>query len=362
MKKLIVGCIALVIMSLVFGCAKPASAPKPAPAPAPAPSPAPAPAPGQVTTWTFVVNPAASSISWFFTPYPYYQDMLEKATGGRLKISTKVALVTQAETPQAVRDGRADLGQVWAPIVSGSFPLWDFGSLPFFFQNNPLEYKKAVNDPRLAQLLDASYQDAGLIRLGSITSGRGDALFSKKLLATANDFKGLKIRAMGVLDALALKKMGAAPLVVPVAEAGDAMRLGTVEAILSGVSFGLTNLGMADVATNLSWWQFMSDYGGAIVVNPKSFNALPKDLQDIVRKVTLEFQDQELCGTYIFNQTERSVVTASKLKITQPDKAEIEKAVALIKPMVDEWIASAGPRAKDVLAISSEYATGPLMK
>jgi TRAP-type C4-dicarboxylate transport system substrate-binding protein len=284
--------------------------------------------------------------------------MVEEATGGRLILDTKVMMVPHAEITYAVMDRRADIGVEWTPFVGGTFPLWDFGALPFFFRNWPWEYERAINDPRLIRILEESYREVGLIRLNSLISGPVDAVFSHKPIRTVDDFKGVKIRVIGLLPTMTAKLLGASPLVMPLGEVPDAMRLGMVDAVSAGVTFGLGTLGMADVSTYMSYWGIQPVYGGALIVNQQSWDALPADLQQILREVAREYQDQHFLASYMHHTTSMIDVLHTGLIVITPHEAEIERAVALTTPVIDKWLEIAGPHGPEVLAIISEYATG----
>ncbi|MBA7696288.1 Solute-binding protein [subsurface metagenome] len=285
--------------------------------------------------------------------------MVEEATGGRLVLDTKIMLVPHAEVIDAVIDGRADIGTQWIPFNSGTYPLLDFGALPFFWANHPWEYEKAINDPRLISILDEYYWNMGAVRLCAFNSNTIDAIFARKPIDTVDDFEGLKVRVIGQIPTLTCKLMGAAPLVMPLGEVADAVRLGTVDAVSAGITFGLGTLGMADVSTHVSIWPIEPEYGSALIVNQKSWDALPADLQQIVREVSIEWQGQEYLAVYCHDKTMKVDVLATGLTLVTPDKAEIDKAAELTQPAIEEWLEISGPRAQEVMDIILEYATGP---
>lgn len=279
-----------------------------------------------------------------------------------MKFNTVVNPVPAAESSNAVLDGRFDSGLQWIPMIDGTFPLWNFASLPMFFQDSPVEYERAMNDARLIKILDEDYLSKGLKRLCAVNSATIDVIGSNKPLAKLDDFKGLKIRVIGSLPTMTLKLMGASPLVIPLGEVPDALRLGTVDAISTGITYGLGSFGMADNAAYLNYWLIQSEYPGALIVNLKKWNALPDDLKPIVLKTAMDFQSQQLLSVYVHNLTARADVAGTKMKLITPDKAEVNKAGAATKPVVDEWLKVSGPKAQDILAIIKQYGTGPLAK
>ena len=96
-----------------------------------------------------------------------------------------------------------------------------------------------------------------------------------------------------------------------------------------------------------------------MIVNQASWDALPTDLQQIVRQVAKEFQGQEYLAVYVHDKTMKVDVVATGLTLVTPDKSEVEKAAELTQPAIDEWLEISGPRAQEVMDIILEYATGP---
>jgi len=288
---------------------------------------------------------------------PYrYQEVVEKATGGRLKLETKVGLFPPREVIHGVIDGRAEIGFQRIPWVSGTFPLWDFGSLPFFFDNN-YEYEAALNDPRMVELTEKSYREVGLVKLLESPSTAQSGIFANQAINTVDEFKGIKIRTSGVLQTYTLELFGSSPLTIAAAELAEALQRGTVDAIATSLGYGL-GVGLADVTDHVSLWPVSSSFGGAVVVNAEKFDALPADLQQILREVSTEVQGQVIYGTDVDLRRAISGIKATGLTVIVPDKAEIDKAITITKPVVDKWLEIAGPYGSELLAIASEYASG----
>ncbi|MDP2931858.1 MAG: TRAP transporter substrate-binding protein DctP [Chloroflexota bacterium] len=362
--KLIISGLILTLLSLAVACAQPAPAPAPtpapapapAPSPAPAPAPSPAPAPAQKITWIFAASSGAAPNVWSTQPYPLFQKMIEKATGGRLVLDTKVDLFANTEALNGVAGGRADIGFQRTSAISGTFPLWDFAALPFFF-DNIYEYQAAVNDPRAVQIWDKTFGDVGVVKIADAPDTALDAIFGNKAIRTVADFSGLKIRTAGLLPTLTLKLLGAAPLAMPILELSEALQRGTVDAISTAPGYGLGS-GLTDVTKYLNVWAIQSGFGGVIVVNKKSWDALPADLQKAVKDVGAEIERQIVFASASTATLARTGIQAAKLQVIVPDKAEVDKARTLAKPAIDEWLKAAGPIGPTILSIAGQYAGG----
>jgi TRAP-type C4-dicarboxylate transport system substrate-binding protein len=311
--------------------------------------------PGQKITWIFATNPGPAANSWSFHPYPRFQKLLERNSKGRLVLETKVGLFPPNEVVHAVIAGRADIGWERIPWVAGTFPQWDY-ALPFFW-DNIFEYEAFLHDPRLIEIEKKTYGEKGLVKIADICVEALDGIWGKKAVATVEDFKGYKIRTSGLITTMAMKLLGASPLTIPTAEIMEALQRGTVDAIQTSRGWAL-GFGLADVCTHVSFWRIQSIFGGMLVVNKAKFDALPPDLQKILLDTGREMQGQTVYAAKVEEMEADVGLKVSKLKVTQPSAAEINKARELVRPTVDKWLEIAGPYGKQVLNIAAQYAGG----
>jgi TRAP-type C4-dicarboxylate transport system substrate-binding protein len=171
------------------------------------------------------------------------------------------------------------------------------------------------------------------------------------------DFKGFKVRTSGLITTLSMKLLGASPLTIPTAEIMEALSRGTVDAIQTSRGWAL-GFGLADVCTHVSFWRLQSVFGGMLVVNKAKFDALPADLKKIVLDTGREMQGQTIFGAKVEELEADVGLKVSRMKVTQPAPAEINKARELVRPAVDEWLKLTGPQGKQVLDIAAQYAGG----
>jgi len=282
--------------------------------------------------------------------------LLAENSGGRLTIDTKIDLVPNAQIAEAIIDKRVDMGYFYIPWVSGTFPLWDFGSLPFFF-GHPYEYEQAVKDPRLISILEKSYGEFGLVLLCNVAAWDSTTVWAHKPIVTVDDFKGLKMRVAGLIFTYAAEYLGALPLTISAFELTDALARGTVDAILADRPWAFT-IGMADVAEYANVWMICPPWCNSVVINEAGFNALPADLQEILKDTAKQFAGQFYYGTEVVSLIINMSIEAAGVTIAYPEPAEVAKARELTKPAIDKWLEIAGPDGPELLAIISEYASG----
>ncbi len=289
-------------------------------------------------------------------PYPRFQKWVEKATDGRIVIKTTVEMLDDPMI--AAIEGRVDIGyqrQAWS---AGTFPLWDISTFPFFWQDSH-EYEEAMWDPRLIDIFDKSYAEAGLIRMFEGPSGAMEVIFSNKKYPTLESLRGAKVRAASMTIVWSMQLAGLAPLRMPPAELIDAVRLGTVDGIHTGRAYGM-EIGLIDVVDYGSLWPFSSDFMQVFIMNKAKFESLPADLQEILLDVFNVMNGQSFVGGHEAKLVAVSGFRSTDVELVVPDKSEIDKVVALLVPdLFDQWIENAGPDAAEVLSILAEYATGP---
>jgi len=305
--------------------------------------------------WTFATNPGPAANSWSFHPYPRFQKLLEKNSGGRFILETKVGLYPPKEVIHAVIAGQVEIGWERTPWLAGTFPLWDL-SLPFFW-DSVFEYESFLNDPRMQAINEKTFGEHGLIKIAEIQSATTDGIFAKRPIKTLEDFKGLKVRTAGVIPTLALKLMGASPLTIPTTEILEALQRGTVDAIQTSRGWGM-GFGLPDVATNVSIWRVQSIFPGMLIVNKKKFDALPDDLKKILIDTGREMQGQNTFGALVEELESEIGAKVSSMTQVQPEKSEIDKARVICRPVIKKWLELAGPDGQAVLDIAAEYAGG----
>ena len=202
-----------------------------------------------------------------------------------------------------------------------------------------------------------SYGEKELVKIADICIEALDGIFANKPLRTLEDFKGLKVRTGGFIPTAALKSMGASPLSMGTTEILEALQRGTVDAIQTNRGWGM-GFGLPDVVSHVSIWRVQSVFPGMLIVNKEKFDALPKDLQQILLDVGKEIQGEVMFGGKIEEYESEIGVKVSNLELVIPDKAEISKARKLVKPVIQQWIDRAGPDGKEIMSIAAEYAGG----
>lgn len=324
----------------------------------------PAQAQGKPATLSFNWEGAygrANILVWPFRPSGRFEQLVTQHTDGTVKLDIKDKLFGLMDSAYAIGDGRVQMGTQSIPAASGTYPLLDFGGIPGLFSAMPegaTEFGNALLDPRMMAVMDKYTRPAGFKVIGSAISLANNALWGNKPIRTLADFKGVKMRASGRTQTSALRELGGSPLTLSMAEIEQALSRGTVDAITTSKSFGAER-GLTQLAKYVSIWPITPIFGQIIAVNFKTWDGLPQAQKDglsraaaqLTREMPLAIEQMDISYTLW--------IRSSKTEMITPDEAEVSKAMALMQPVVKEWLDTAGPHGKEVLRIAAEHARGP---
>jgi TRAP-type C4-dicarboxylate transport system substrate-binding protein len=269
---------------------------------------------------------------------------VEELSGGAVKFDKFPGeiLVKGGDIYEACRDGIIQAGNFLIPYEAGQIPLPTIKELPFSFINfdtNYLMWRKFMEiglDDYLHSYGIQVVSDMTLTPYGFWTSKKWGPI--KRL----EDVKGCKVRSPGGYMSKALETMGAIPISMPSPEAYTAMDRGTLDCI-SMVESSQIAFRLHEVTKYIT----RADYGTTgvpIMVNLKTWNSLPKDIQKIMLQAGRE---AEVNVVKEMLRYQKEVVDPTVLKsgieiIPLPEK-ERERMKKACAPVWDEWLAKNGP-------------------
>jgi TRAP-type C4-dicarboxylate transport system substrate-binding protein len=254
------------------------------------------------------------------------------------------------------------MGNALIPWVSGTYPLFDFGSIAAFLGPTPdfaWEWSQALLDPRMKDVFEQYSRPEGFLFITGTVSLPNDGIWGNRPVRTLEEFDGLKTRTSGVTQTLALELLGASPLTLPFGEIFEALRRGTVDAITTSLNFG-TEQGLMDICPYVSMWPITPGFGGMLAINAEKFDSLSPDLQEAIIKAGDQLIMESFTPieqmSYIYPTW---INSAGKTEIVTPEEAELNRGMAQTGGVADEWLDIVGPLGQDVLRIAADYATGP---
>jgi TRAP-type mannitol/chloroaromatic compound transport system substrate-binding protein len=226
--------------------------------------------------------------SWSSNIFNYTQgakaicDRVAQLSGGRLLIEPYPAgeLADAFDVFDAVSQGKVECGHGW-PGYWNKEPSFElFSSIPNMMTQQ--EWIIWLYGPAGGMdLWRELYAKYNVVPFPGMLSGPEFGFFTNIPVRTLDDFKDLKLRAVGMAADI-LKELGATTVSLPVAEIIPALKNGTIDGCEFGTPTLDWQLGFQDVtkyATLPSWHQPSAMYD--TVVNLNAWNKLPDDLKAI---------------------------------------------------------------------------------
>jgi TRAP-type C4-dicarboxylate transport system substrate-binding protein len=261
---------------------------------------------------------------------------IEKRTGGRLKIKLMwgQTLCPAKQQPEAVKSGMCDLTLFVSAYYPDKFPLWTAFMLPFLMPEDYFSVYAMEDEIGRHPLIEKELDRWNCKFLGGFWAGIYDLMGTKRI-TSIEDLKGTKIRAIGG-SARILKKFGAAPVQVTAPEMFDALSKGVIEAACHTAG-SLEHYGLGQVAkyyTELA----LNTCEFFLVVNKKSYNALPSDLKQIFleENTRMAMSDQ---ATNTLEQVEaKRHFKKAGIEFLSFNPEDREKMKEGCKEIWDEWV------------------------
>jgi TRAP-type C4-dicarboxylate transport system substrate-binding protein len=260
---------------------------------------------------------------------------VEKRTDGRVKFTyyPGATLTPAAQTYDSVMKGIADVGESVLGYTSGRFPLMEIIDLP-------LGYKSGYVATKMINEFYKKFQPKELdgVKIMWLHAHGPGILFTKnKAVNKLEDLKGLKIRATG-FSAKTATALGAAPVAMPQTESYDALRTGVVEGILNPME-AMKGWKIAEVVKYCT-----EDYGTAyttsffVVMNKAKWNALPKDIQDIIEKINVEWIEKQGKLWDEIDQEGREYMKQRGNQFIALSKEEEARWIEKVKPVIADQV------------------------
>jgi TRAP-type C4-dicarboxylate transport system substrate-binding protein len=273
----------------------------------------------------------------------WWCDRVEQLSSGAVKFDKfpGEALVKASEMYEACRDNVLQAATYGPAYEAGQITLGGIKELPFLFK-----------DLESTHLMWRKFMEAGFndyfnsfgIHIVSDMSIDPFVFYSSKKwgpIRRLEDLKGCKVRAPGGDISAGIKAMGGIPISIPSGEAYTAMERGTVDAVTmyesAMISFRIYEVAKYDTRAN---W---IGPGLPVMVNLKTWKALPKDIQDIMLRAGEDAYHNlnKEVATYIKDAVDPTLQKAG-MEIVPLPAAERERMKKAVGPVWDAWLAKNG--------------------
>ncbi|WP_435258298.1 C4-dicarboxylate TRAP transporter substrate-binding protein [Thioclava sp. FR2] len=192
------------------------------------------------------------------------------------------ALYKANATLSSVEDGVTDIGWVFSLLEGAELPLSQVSSYAPFATNNP-PVQLAVMQELIDTVpeLKAEWEGHNIVVLG-LTGTDSYDLYAKKPIASVADLNGMKISAPGVLGTW-LSGTGANPVDGSLTTYYTDIQTGVSDGVLS-LALGVFPAKIYEVAPYVTKVQMGTAFSGAIAINKDSWDALPAEVQEAMKK------------------------------------------------------------------------------
>ncbi len=266
---------------------------------------------------------------------PVYLEEIEKATDGRVEITTYPGgtLIAGGDIFDGVARGTADMGHESLSWVEGRLPVSDI----FKKSGHPLENSKAASRTfaETVEILDLEeYHDVKVLML--FCTGPGH-IHSTVPIRSLEDLQGLEIRCIGG-DAPAVEALGASPITMNHAEAYEALERGVVQGTLAS-NETLIAWHMAEVTDYTTLTPFLYNGLQAILMNLDTWNSLPPDIQDGIEEASEKVWEEHVIG-FFDEQSERGLEYAIEehgQEVITLSEEEQERWIEQIDHLIDDY-------------------------
>jgi len=311
--------------------------------------PTPAGAQAKPVVWNL---PTVAAPSYFHTVnYNALAARVKEKSGGRMEIRVHPAssLYPSAELIPAVLDGRTELGTVLASYLTDV--LLEIGPLELPFMTGSVEeHKKAAL--QLRPFYTERFARQGL-KLLSIHAWPSQQIFSTVPIRSVADWKGKKIRVYGADSANIARLLGAAPVNINFGEVYSALEKRTVDGAMTSAT-NAEPMKFFEVAKYLDYWYLAGAAMEWLVANQKAWDALPRDLQQVVLEVLKEtnLEEKEWQDAIAADERARKRLPELGMTVVDPPREEIEKARRIAQGAWDIWLQRTGADGKRALELA----------
>lgn len=267
---------------------------------------------------------------------------VDTASGGKLKITVhaNAALFKAPEIKRAVQGGQAQAGEILLVNYQNEWQIFGVDGIPFLADSydSSMKLYKAQKP-----FLEKKLGEQGMMLLYSV-AWPTQGIYTKKVINSAGDLKGIKWRAYSPATARIAELVGAQPVTVQAAEFSQALATGVVESTMTSGATGVDS----KLYEHMKYYYDTQAWlpKNAVIMNKKAFDALDKPTQDAVMKAAADAETRGWTASKRVNDDTLTKLKAEGVQVLPPSpqlKADMNKVG---DTMLKEWLEKAGPDGK----------------
>lgn len=297
---------------------------------------------------TFFSPASDSTVFW----KNWAKEIGEKSNG-RLKIEVFPSMQLggkPGDLYNQARDGVVDGMFTLLGVNPGRFPKAGVFELPFMAENAEIGSAAIMEMWETTDWLKDEFGDIVPI---AVYTTPGNALNTKKPVTTLADFDGLRIRGSNRTIAKGLERMGASAVGMSMPDAIQGMQQGVLDGIATSwaVSRAFKICDISDHHTDIPGLSL-----GVLVFgfNKASWNSLPTDLQEMLRKESSIALAQKVGSAGDASQDRGMNACAESGEIHKVAPAEYERWKAKWVPLTQAWVEEMNGKGVDGAALLAD--------
>lgn len=265
-------------------------------------------------------------------------EFYKKASGGKfeIKLAYGSALGPERQTPEAIKSGGYEGGQMCAGYYPNKMPLLTVMELPFLSPVDTADRAKVEAAVVAHPLIVKEMAERWNIKYFNPTFLPPYEFMGNKEIRNTADMKGVKMRISG-LNATALQAFGAVPTMVTAPEAYTALERGTIDSFGFPYAYTFGAYKLYEVAKFVTEGVGMSGFMCFQGVSLDAWNKLPKDLQAKLPE-TQAMATEALLKAYQAADEKWIPIFHEKLKVAKFPKDERAKLAAGANAIWEGWV------------------------
>jgi tripartite ATP-independent transporter DctP family solute receptor len=290
----------------------------------------------QTFRWT-TQNPAGHPIT---QGGQKFADLVAQKSGGKMtvKLFPGGVLGGDVQVLSAVQGGTIDMTSMNSGILQGQVKEFAIVDFPFLF--NDAKEADAVLDGPIGKMLADKLPEKGLVHLAYYDLGFRNVTNSKRLIKTADEISGLKIRVIQspiYIDTFAA--LGANPVPMPFPEVYPALEQKTIDGQENPYTVIEANK-FQEVQKFLAGTRHIYN-PQTMMISKKTWDRLNKEEQDVIVAAAQESQTYQRK----FSRDAQDVALANlkkSMEYSELPPAEVAKVRTKLKPVIDKYSANVG--------------------
>jgi len=262
---------------------------------------------------------------------------LSEKSGGRVtgKIAYGSVMGKPPEHYDLAATGVVDVSYVGLPYTPGRFPMAEVIQMPITGEASNETMAKAFWELYKKGHFNKDFRDVKLLFVA--TTSPYDYQMGKTTVRTFEDMKGKKMRASGAVHTEIVKALGSVPVGMPAPDIYISLEKGVIDGSFTPWSF-IKSFRTEPVTKSVTEVN-VGGFNFAVVMNKKTFDRMPKDIQAMIDELGLKYttisgKEHDSCA----NQAKTLIKEAGGVvyQLAAADVEEVDKAVA---PIWTKWIA-----------------------